>query len=1017
MEVEVSVRVSDIDESMLLTDDHKQLWHDPYLLIGISHPSFIIDNEHIEENDSSQDASVVRIPLLSKDTKKVKLKMKDQSIETLSRTIKTLKEKIGDRNNTNPFDQYKLMRLEMGFKSIGLFSHVYRYVSVEDSTGITPSTYNNDSGVSTEAETISKLDSGQTMVTQRVTEDIVTTYYEHTEQVRISKNKSGKNITKQLKCYDVLGKEICTCEFTIHYWSFKSEKHQILFEKLSSEDLYLKKLPKFSQLITGDEKIQMTRIERSSMYRSSTSSYYNMNMKEMKVDTGSVVFKNLNNAISRYQSVYDFICYDYLTNHLDFPYEYSKMVYVFSTYSFHGLSPLSTYLLSNSPINITSYNDTPDDKDNYVNWNKQDQEKPSSSQYWSVKKGEMFFLRLMAYVMTLRQSELFFNKTKSGDGYLGWENWKLLTVNDKLSILMDMISICSGSTMYLSDFSIDKQFVEMKSGDGKKRIRIGTEDFSVTSEGSGDCEDLATYIYSMFLNICKGSEHFALKDIGYLCRFFIPFLCLNCVNAPSMNGMDKDAPNVSGHMIMLLVRKKWFYKNQSESHPMWSNKSMIEEINSLHDLLLKTIGEFDKKYNGHYFQNVPNNGNTLDDLYKWESENGNIDDFSDYDFDIFDSLNKPDAIRNVYIGEGTAYLRQQSLYAIERYDAIGKITKKFSSGGGHNRYYDIFEKNDAFYKQVYIAFSDYFFIHGVNIPWIHFTYENTKIYGVTHSSLITGKPDQDLISNSQKTLLFQLSDETKPLGNVKWTCGMPYDNFNQLYPYITLLSSFAPPMPPHNISFTDENEMMKCFEKMQMCNSMKIEDYVEELKKYENQNELGTLFLLNDEKMDIKSNITTIQSLSKTKQSTLPIEEFRREYDMAHKESIDLMKRLMNSSVCEPESKVDRKQSITHWYTTLNLKELIWQLKSNVFDNVLINEKEMNRPWKNLCYMMVNAPNVANVLRMHTEKPNTDDTLEASTLKYIDEWKLVDGCHVYIFWYYIKNEVLQENLERIFNMK
>ena len=986
MEVRLSITIEDIDRDVLSESTTKTNEKEPYLLFGLIMPNMPIDNSGVmssydESMGKKAESLVIRVPLVARDIEKREfvLSVSNESMESIYHTIK---KDSKNYNSSSPFNDYVSIRSEMAIKALSIFAHVHRYVPVEQ----------------TNTSSTSPLLNINTEVTQRVSEKIITTYHEHRSRMKkLAFGDTGNPTADSMKIIfrDVLGEYVCKCSFSISAWKLEP-KYSALYDELIKSDVYFTKLFGLTKMTSGDEKRDLVTMERSSKYRRGTQNFYEENQKEYEPDDSSNVFRYLNNIISRYQNVYEVFCYNHFRKNLDFPYEWSTMVYVFSNYSFYGLSPLPLYLQTNTPL--TSIDTQHDDKkQQFISFDREKQEKAPRS-YWCTKNIELFFLRLLAYCMTLRQTEMFFNRTESGDSYLGWEYWMSMGVNDKMAILIDVISICSGSTMYLSDFSIQKQFMDMKQTDKQnanmkegQTSRIGIEDFYTVSEGSGDCEDLAMYIYTMFMNMAKSSAHFALNDLSRLSNYFIPFLCLNCVNAPSMNGMDKDSPKISGHMVMLLIRKKWFYAHQSQSNPKWDNSEMVKQMGSFSDLLLAQIQKFDKTTHngggGAHYKDMPENGHTLNDLYKWEMKNEFVDSFKDYNFDVYEAYQGPDVIRNIYICEGTAFLRQQPLYAIERYPVISGIGKLFSPHGGHCRYYDMTERDDVFYKQLYLAFSDYFFSKGVNLPWIHFTYENTKIYGVTHSALLMGKADPEL--HGRKDI--QLLDNSRPIGDVKWTMGMQYPNFNQLYPYISLLGSFSVPSPPHKLKFNKKTQFVECIKSMESQSRENIQAYVSKnmYAMKERQNETGDTFITNDS-MHVQQSF---------------IDFYRKEL----KNSVAFGESLMNSEVCEPMKKVDHSQSIKHWYSDFNLGDILASMKDTIFDKVIVNGN-MDRPWKNLCYMMVNAPNVLSVLQMHRDKLFMEKMPMNTHLAYIDEWRLIDGCQVYIFWYYTSDKQLQEYL-------
>jgi len=298
------------------------------------------------------------------------------------------------------------------------------------------------------------------------------------------------------------------------------------------------------------------------------------------------------------------------------------------------------------------------------------------------------------------------------------------------------------------------------------------------------------------------------------------------------------------------------------------------------------------------------------------------------------------------------------------------------------------ERDDIFYKQLYLAFSDYFFSKGVNLPWIHFTYENTKIYGVTHSALLTGKADPEL--HGRKDI--QLLDNSRPIGDVKWTMGMQYPSFNHLYPYISLLGSFSVPPPPHKLKFNEKPQFVECIKSMESQSRENIQAYVSK-----------NMYVMKEGQSETSDTPLTINDSMGVQESF--IDFYRKELG----NSVAFSESLMNSDVCEPMKKVDHSQSIKHWYSDFNLGDILVSMKDTIFDGVIVNGN-MDRPWKNLCYMMVNAPNVLSVLQMHRDKSFMGKMPMNTHLAYIDEWKLIDGCQVYMFWYYTSDGQLQEYL-------
>lgn len=163
------------------------------------------------------------------------------------------------------------------------------------------------------------------------------------------------------------------------------------------------------------------------------------------------------------------------------------------------------------------------------------------------KTNSKYWQKLFDYVLNLKYGSECNNKNNYNDQY---EYFNILNINEKMSILCDMISIISTSCYYLTDIARKKN--------GTKEY---TEDFcNVFHTWSGDCEDLVQSCVQMFKifqsidnNKIEGKE---LKFLHSLSIYYILFNCLSCADRASTGSLHK---KLSAHMCGLLIRKKFLF--------------------------------------------------------------------------------------------------------------------------------------------------------------------------------------------------------------------------------------------------------------------------------------------------------------------------------------------------------------------------------------------------------------------------------------------------------------------------
>jgi hypothetical protein len=165
------------------------------------------------------------------------------------------------------------------------------------------------------------------------------------------------------------------------------------------------------------------------------------------------------------------------------------------------------------------------------------------------KTNSKYWQKLFDYVLNLKYGSECNNKNEYH--YDKYEYFNFLNINEKMSVLCDMISIISTSCYYLTDIARKKN--------GTKEF---TEDFcNVFHTWSGDCEDLVQSCVQMFKifqsidnNKIEGKE---LKFLHSLSIYYILFNCLSCADRASTGSLHK---KLSAHMCGLLIRKKFLFE-------------------------------------------------------------------------------------------------------------------------------------------------------------------------------------------------------------------------------------------------------------------------------------------------------------------------------------------------------------------------------------------------------------------------------------------------------------------------
>lgn len=306
------------------------------------------------------------------------------------------------------------------------------------------------------------------------------------------------------------------------------------------------------------------------------------------------------------------------------------------------------------------------------------------------ESNEMYWIRLLEYVIILRKTEI--ASTFTGSTV---EFFKTLDLREQVSILMDMCCSVSVNTTYLTDYIL-----------GTDGILEKTDDFSHICFGSGDCEDLSVFTYYSFMTFRTfgyetGYSHEVLKYLHNISTKFEMLLTVAALNHP-----QAQKRSICLHMCVLLITKKW----------------LLDHVYVLDSNVKK--GEID-------------DGIKL--IKEYEEKNGNLN------LEILNGTKK-ESLPNVLFGESTSFIYP---YQTEDYVTKGLDKKKEYKryAGVRRRQYQ--SKDYIFHERYITTITNYFIKHPaiqVNLPTLWFTYnEKSKRGGLTK-----GIESWDLYKQNQK---------------------------------------------------------------------------------------------------------------------------------------------------------------------------------------------------------------------------------------------------------------------------
>ena len=336
---------------------------------------------------------------------------------------------------------------------------------------------------------------------------------------------------------------------------------------------------------------------------------------------------------------------------------------------------------------------------------------PSNEAYWV----HLFGVVMRLYIFDAQMESLPDEKTL----------WQHMSVDEQLSILVDMCIIGANNSIYLGDY------VESPVNGFRKGSMACSDDFSSLRYNTGDCEDCSNWVHYCFRTFRRSGpyNHYALSKLHKLAYRYECILVLSGVNKPSMSdtfGIGGECESYMAHMTTLFIHKDLLLEN-----------------------ILKgtmSLGEM-KKTNPN--ENIVE---SLNELIARERKDGHLkrDTSDEFVVNNTDGTQSRSKLPMVFVGEGTGYLNPNGVDRVK----FPKITKS-----GKIRLYQSRTNNTTFMRLHFVGITNYFVQNGINISTFVMTYDPAKwkesssfekgfIYGVQYSDVMAPNPDMIFVPMS-----------------------------------------------------------------------------------------------------------------------------------------------------------------------------------------------------------------------------------------------------------------------------
>lgn len=400
---------------------------------------------------------------------------------------------------------------------------------------------------------------------------------------------------------------------------------------------------------------------------------------------------------------------------------------------------------------------------------------------------QLYWSYLFVKIMNIFRVE---NTIENADIITNFDLWKnKLTLQEKISIFSDMISFASVGTSYMADYIYDNN--------GKK---INIEDWSNIHEGSGDCEDLARFIYYCFntfknLKIKNMDDEMSqiLAELSYISDHYIPSVALMGVYSASMDPSNKNMiKKKTAHLTHLLIHKNWIFNNSSNSFYKLSENDS-EKFHLLldreHEYFSNEHVSFDKN-NLKRVERMPNfiisEGTGFFKSYGSENYYGGEVQVNDKNQMTTDGWKKKKSVKE--------NINNKNLTIFKSIEGTKSRCKQYNND------------DETFFHRFFISITNYFIDNDINIPYITFTpsnqTENTKpVYGVNFMEMM-------------------YEDESP-----KWIHGHPYKDIDIIRNFVKIVSLYKHGSPPLKLNF-DVNQNYNVENRIDISQShIKFMDY------------------------------------------------------------------------------------------------------------------------------------------------------------------------------------------------